>query len=325
MNDFNLLIEQNMSSCTLCPRNCNVNRLAGKTGYCKSPARITAARAALHFYEEPCISGHSGSGAVFFSGCNLQCLFCQNLQLAKSQVKQAISIERLSDIYLELQDQGANNINLVTGSHYVPQIAVSLERAKTAGLQIPVIYNTSSYEKPETLEMLDGLIDVYLPDLKYCSADISKEFSNAPDYFEVATKAIDEMFRQVGPALFSDDSSPDSIFEYSDNGLIKKGVIVRHLCMPGLVPDTKHILRYLHEKYKDDIYISIMSQYTPLPHVADNDKLNRKLDAKEYARILTFAEKIGIKNGFIQNGEAASDSFIPDFNFEGLYKPSFSK
>lgn len=296
-----------MQNCTLCPRKCGVNRLAGNVGYCGQTAEITAARAALHFWEEPCISGECGSGTVFFSGCNLQCVFCQNHNIAIGQTGQIISLERLSEIFLELQSKGAANINLVTGTHFIPQIAHALTCAKQAGLTIPIVYNSSGYEEVSSLALLDGLVDIYLPDLKYYSSELSLQYSHAKDYFQKATTTIAEMFRQVGTPVFDTETE-----------LMKKGVIVRHLLLPGQSKDSKKVLRYLYSTYKNDIYVSIMNQYTPLPHVDDYPELNRRITDEEYEKIISFAKQIGIENGFIQEGETASESFIPEFSGEGL-------
>lgn len=297
-----------LSDCTLCPRECHVNRNAGEIGYCGQTARLTAARAALHFWEEPCLSGTNGSGAVFFSGCNLRCVYCQNHEIAQGQAGREITADRLSSIFLELQQKGAHNINLVTPTHFVPQIITALKAAKKQGLSIPVIYNTSAYEKPETLRMLEGLIDIYLPDLKYRDAALGERYSHAPDYFETAAAAIKEMVRQVGAPVFSDGKNP----------LMQRGVIVRHLLLPGCGKDSRQILHYLHGTYKNDIYVSIMNQYTPLPQVADIPALNRRVSDRAYERILNYAIRIGIENGFMQEGETASESFIPAFDYEGI-------
>lgn len=266
-----------------------------------------AARAALHFWEEPCISGTKGSGTVFFSGCNLRCIFCQNYEIALGKWGKEISLNRLADIFLELQAAGAHNINLVTPTHYIPQIRCALIKAKTMGLTLPIVYNTGSYEKVSSLRLLEGLVDIYLPDLKYFSSTLSLSYSHAADYFEVATAAITEMFRQVGKPQFDNQT-----------GLLKKGIIVRHLLLPGQTKDSKKILRYLHETYRNDIYVSIMNQYTPLPQVASIPELNRKITAEEYAKVLRFAEALGIEQGFLQEGDTADESFIPPFNYEGI-------
>lgn len=301
------LISELLRDCTLCPRQCHANRLAGQTGYCGQTAAIKAARAALHFWEEPCISGTQGSGTVFFSGCNLRCVFCQNYNIANGSAGQEITQERLTAIFLELQAQGAHNINLVTPSHAIPQIVCALQNAKKQGLDIPVVYNTGGYEEVSSLKLLDGLVDIYLPDLKYVSSELSARFSHAPDYFEKASAALAEMFRQVGTPVFAEPCR-----------LLKRGMIVRHLVLPGQTKDSKKVLRFLHETYGDDIYVSILNQYTPLPYVTDMSELNRRVTDEEYDRVLRFAERLGIRNGFIQEGEAAAESFIPEFDCRGL-------
>ncbi len=296
-----------LKDCTLCPRQCHVDRTAGKVGYCGQTASLAAARAALHYWEEPCISGEEGSGAVFFSGCSLRCVFCQNRNIALGETGKDIPLSRLTEIFLELQAKGANNINLVTPGHFVPQICVALTEAKALGLNIPIVYNTSSYEEVETLKLLDGLVDIYLPDMKYCSSELSARYSNAPDYFEKAKAAIGEMFRQVGEPVFDEAT-----------GLMKKGMIVRHLLLPEHTGDSKRVLRYLHETYGDSIYISIMNQYTPLISDPRFPNLSRRVTAEEYDKVLYFAECIGIENGFLQEGETAEESFIPAFDCEGV-------
>lgn len=302
-----IILSEYMENCTLCPRKCHVNRLQGQLGYCGQTAEVTAARASLHFWEEPCISGSRGSGTVFFSGCNLRCVFCQNHNIAIGKAGKNIPLKRLSEIFLELQEQGAHNINLVTPTHFIPQIACALENAKAQGLSLPIVYNTGSYEEVDSLRMLEGLVDIYLPDLKYFSSELSLAYSHALDYFEKATAAIAEMFRQVGTPVFEDTTS-----------LMKRGIIVRHLILPGQVKDSKKILRYLYATYKNDIYVSIMNQYTPLPHVADIPALNRQVTSEEYQRVLSFAERLGIEKGFIQEGSTASESFIPEFDGRGI-------
>lgn len=296
-----------LADCTLCPRKCHANRLGGHLGFCEQTAELTAARAALHFWEEPCISGKTGSGAVFFSGCNLQCVFCQNHNIAIGQSGQEVPLAHLVQIFLNLQKQGACNINLVTPSHFIPQICFALKAAKSQGLSIPIVYNTSGYEEVTSLRLLEGLIDIYLPDCKYFSSELSSAYSHAPDYFEKNSAALAEMYRQVGKPIFDDET-----------GLMKRGIIVRHLVLPGQTKDSKKVLRYLHEAYRNDIFVSIMNQYTPLPHVAKYPELNRRVTDAEYARVLTFAEKIGLEHGFLQEGDVACESFIPAFDGEGL-------
>lgn len=300
-------IDTLMRDCTLCPRKCHADRISGKRGFCGQGSEVTAARAALHFWEEPCISGSCGSGTVFFSGCSLQCVFCQNRSIALGNDGCVISLDRLVEIYLELQEKGAANINLVTAGHFLPQVAYSLEQAREQGLSIPVVYNTGSYEEVDSLKMLDGLVDIYLPDLKYHSPELSATYARAADYFEKASAAIGEMFRQVGKPQFD-----------SDTGLMRRGVIVRHLLLPGQSGDSKRILRHLHDTYKNDIYVSIMNQFTPLNTQELPPELNRKVSREEYDRVLTFAERIGIEQGFYQEGDTAKESFIPAFDGEGL-------
>jgi len=316
--DPDLIIRESMSDCILCPRKCHADRTQGRTGYCGQTDRLMAARATLHYWEEPCISGTKGSGTVFFSGCNLRCVFCQNHNIAIGKAGSPISLERLRDIFFELEEAGANNINLVTPTHFVPQIALALTDAKNRGLQLPVVYNTGSYEEAETLKLLDGLVDIYLPDLKYYSPELGQAYSNAPDYFEKATAAIGEMFRQVGPCVFENAAALASCELSEEHSLLKRGMIVRHLILPGQTKDSKKILRYLHETYRNDIYVSIMNQYTPLPHVAHIEALNRRVTPEEYDKVLSFAGRIGIERGFIQEGEAASESFIPEFDGRGI-------
>lgn len=320
-----------LRDCTLCPRDCHVDRTAGQTGYCGQTSKIKAARAALHMWEEPCISGQTGSGTVFFSGCNMGCVFCQNYGISRGMSGKEISSDRLSQIFLELQEKNACNINLVTPTHFVPQIAAALEKAKEDGLKLPVVYNTSSYEKVETLKLLDGLVDVYLPDFKYFSSVLSRKYSFAEDYFTFAGAALEEMVRQAGKAVFAPQNSVINNYNREEDALglgddymgalIQKGVIVRHLVLPGCEADSRKVLRYLHDTYQNDIYVSIMNQYTPISRYLEKEKyseLNRTLTGEEYDRVVDFAIDIGIENGFIQEGGACSESFIPDFDCTGI-------
>lgn len=340
-----------MENCMLCPRECGVNRKNGETGVCGQTAAIKAARAALHMWEEPCISGQNGSGTVFFSGCNLGCVFCQNHNIATGKAGIEISIERLAEIFLELQEKGANNINLVTAGHFVPQVVEALKQAKQQGLFLPVVYNTSSYEKVETLRLLDGYVDIYLPDLKYVDSTISNRYSHAADYFTYASAAIAEMVQQVGEPEFvfertagrtasaielpSDEKKKVSnqqnnrIFdaaEYQERSeageslLMKKGVIVRHLVMPGCVEDSKRVISYLLKTYGNQIFISIMNQYTPLPQCREYPELSRRVTEAEYDAVVDYAIELGIENGFIQEGDVAEESFIPEFDGEGIVR-----
>lgn len=303
-NHRNKLLEE----CKLCPRLCKVNRTEGKTGVCGMGETITLARAALHAWEEDCISGTNGSGAVFFTGCNLRCIFCQNHKIAVGKDGFAITIERLAEIFLELQTKGAHNINLVTPTHYIPQICTALDLAKEKGLQLPVVYNTSGYECVESLRLLEGYVDIYLPDFKYMDTELAREYSKAPDYPEVAKAAIAEMVRQAGECRFD-----------SKTGMIQKGVIVRHLVLPGTIKNSKQVLAYLYETYGNTIYYSIMSQYTPMPHMSEHPLLKRKVTKREYDKVLDYALALGIENGFMQDGKVAKDSFIPAFDGAGVF------
>lgn len=295
-----------LKNCALCPRECRVDRTAGQRGFCRCDDKLVVARAALHMWEEPCISGEEGSGTVFFSGCALGCVYCQNRPIAQGLAGKVISTERLAEIFLELQAQGANNINLVTPSHFVPHILDALDRAKGAGLSIPVVYNCSGYEKVETLRLLEGWVDVYLPDFKYMTPEPALKYSRCPDYPQAAARALEEMVRQAGPARFD------------KRGMMRKGVLVRHLALPGYLEDSKRVIRYLYETYGDTIYISIMNQYTPMPAVEGYPEINRRLTQAEYDELVDFALNLGVKNGFIQEGETALESFIPPFDGQGV-------
>lgn len=298
-------------NCELCPRGCKVNREDGGIGVCKVGANLKVARAALHFWEETCISGTKGSGTVFFSGCSMHCVYCQNKEIAQGTNGKVISRERLAEIFLELQEKGANNINLVTPGHYVPHIVWAVEQARNQGLHIPIVYNTSSYEKVDTLKQLEGIVDVYLPDFKYWSSELAAKYSNAPDYPMVAKAAIAEMVRQ----------QPNTVFFYDteqDVELIQKGVIVRQLLLPGQLKDAKRIIKYLYETYENRIYLSLMSQYTPLSHVEKYPELNRKVSRRTYEKYIDYAIEIGVENGYIQEEDVAEESFIPAFDGEGV-------
>ena len=289
-----------LKECNLCPRKCGVNRYE-KKGYCGATNRVKVAYYSLHMWEEPVISGDKGSGTIFFSHCNLRCLYCQNKKISIDGYGKVISNKKLGEIMLTLQDKGAHNINLVTPTHYVPQIASVLHKIKEKKLHIPVVYNTSSYENIGTLMVMKNLVDIYLADLKYFDDELAYKYSACKNYFEVATMAIDEMVRQTGPVVIGKD------------GLMKKGVVVRVLVLPGHVRDAKEIINYLYKTYHDDIYISIMNQYTPV-NTCPYDNLNRKLSDEEYDEVINFALTIGVDKAFIQEGETASESFIPNFD-----------
>lgn len=300
--------------CTLCPRACHADRTEGQKGRCHVDAQIRVARAALHMWEEPCLSGRSGSGAVFFSGCALGCIFCQNREIASGKAGLVISEARLEEIFLELQEKGANNINLVTAGHYVPQVVRALACAKSQGLRIPIVYNSSGYEKAETLRQLEGLIDIYLPDLKYLTPELAAAYSHAPDYPQYAMEAIAEMVRQQPQAEFMPEDRTEA------SPIMRRGVIVRHLLLPGHVREAKKVVSYLHETYGDQIYISMMNQYTPMSEKFVDPNLNRRVTKREYERLLDYAAEIGVENGFYQEGATADESFIPEFDYEGVRK-----
>lgn len=291
-----------LESCMLCPRNCKVNRHKS-VGFCGASDKVKLAYYSLHQWEEPIISGENGSGTVFFSNCNLRCLFCQNKKIStdRNSYGKEISNDKLKEIFLKLQDLGAHNINLVTPTHYVPQIIDVLKEVKNKNLKIPVVYNTSSYENVSTIESLKGLIDIYLADLKYFDDELGSKYSKCNDYFKYASLAIGEMYKQTGK------------FQIKDN-LLVSGLVVRVLVLPGHVDDSKKIIKYLYDTYKDNIIISIMNQYTPVCKINDFPNLNRKLTDEEYDEVIDYACSLGIENAFVQEGETQSESFIPDFD-----------
>ena len=295
-----------LDKCILCPRECKVNRNNQEVGLCGATNKIKVARIAMHYYEEPPISGEKGSGAIFFSGCNMKCIFCQNYKISINNFGKEITISNLANKMLELQKEGANNINLVTPTIYIPQIKKTLNLAKKRGLKIPIVYNTSSYEKKESLKLLENLVDIYLPDLKYYDDFLAMRYSKAPNYFQIAIDAIDEMYKQVGPPKFN------------KKNIMTKGIIVRVLLLPGKLEDAKNIIKYLHTTYNDKIFISIMNQYTPTSQVKNIEELNHTVSEKEYNELINFACDLNIKNAFIQGKETAKDSFIPEFDLTGI-------
>ena len=315
------------NDCILCPRECHTDRVQGHAGVCGVDATLRVARAALHFWEEPCISGTRGSGAVFFSGCAMHCAFCQNEQIAGGESGYEISGERLAEIFLELQEQKANNINLVTPGQYIPHIIEAVESARNQGLHIPIVYNTSAYEKVDILKMLEGIVDIYLPDFKYINSETSGKYSHAPDYPTVAKAAIAEMVRQQPHPEFiwentnegknsgvnTDGIHKNCPIEADEGSIMSRGVIVRQLLLPGKVREAKEIVSYLYEQYGNQIYLSMMSQYTPLPHVRKFPELARRVSHREYEDYIDAAIKIGVDQAFIQEGDVAEESFIPDF------------
>ena len=291
------------SECRLCMRNCGINREAGEIGYCKMTSTVKVARAALHFWEEPIISGTRGSGTIFFSGCSLGCIFCQNAEISHKNFGTDITAAQLVDAMLKLEKEGAHNINFVTPTHYLPTVREVIKEAKSNGLSIPVVYNTGSCDSVEALKTLDGLVDIYLPDMKFFLPQTSKKYANAPKYTDYAKLAIDEMVRQKQNVIV-------------ENGIMKFGVLARILLLPGHVAEAKLILKSLHENYADKIYVSLMCQYTPIPNMPY--PINRKVTKAEYYELLTYAEKIGIKNGFTQDFESASEKYIPAFDNTGI-------
>ena len=292
-------MEDLFKKCILCPRECNVNRNNNELGFCRASNKIKIGGYHLHMWEEPILTGNQGSGTVFFSYCNLGCIYCQNYEISKNNIGEEVSVDRLSDIYLELERKGAININLVTPTHYIPLIRDSLIIAREKGLNIPIVYNTSCYEKKESLKLLEGLIDIYLPDFKYYEKNLGK-YSQVNNYFEIASSALEEMYRQVGKC------------QYDGNNYLKRGVIVRHLILPGHKSDSKKIIEYLYNKYKNNIVYSIMNQYTPVKKT-EYKNLNRRLTKEEYADVIDFAYNLGIRECFVQEEESQSESFIPIF------------
>lgn len=290
-----------IDNCRLCPRYCGVNRYKGELGYCNCGNNIKIARYSLHMWEEPCISGTLGSGTIFFSNCNLRCVYCQNYDISINGKGQEVSIEEFSDICIELQNNGANNINLVTATMYIPYIVKGLKNARKRGLHIPIVYNSSGYESIEGLRLLDGIVDIYLTDFKYYDNELASKYSGVNDYMEYSVKALEEMFKQVGKNKFNKE------------GMMTKGIIVRHLVLPGCCNDSKRIIKYLYNIYKNDIYFSIMNQYTPVRKIGI-DFLDRCVTNDEYDEVIDYAYNLGIRNAFVQEGETQKESFIPDFD-----------
>lgn len=289
-----------LEKCTLCPHECNVNRLKNQVGKCKATSKVKIALANLHYYEEPCISGESGSGTVFFSGCNMSCKFCQNYKISQEGLGKEIEIEKLAEEFIRLQNENANNINLVTGFMYIPQIIEAIKIARTKGLKIPIIYNSSGYEKIESLKLLEGYIDVYLPDFKYFDNKIAKRISGIGNYREIAENAIQEMYRQVGTPQFD------------KNGIIKKGIIIRHLVLPNYIEDSKNVLKRIKENFNESIYISLMAQYFPTYKALESEEINRKLNTEEYEEIEQYIFDLNF-NGYIQDLEENEEQYVPDF------------
>ena len=293
-----------MPPCELCPRRCRVDRI-NKLGFCGASEKLRVALVSLHKWEEPCLVGENGAGTIFFSHCNLKCVYCQNFSISNEGYGAEISIERLAEIFLEQQKRGAANIELVTPTHYVPQICKAVDSAKSRGLNLPIVYNSNAYENIETLELLRGRVDIFLPDLKYFDDDAAVKFSNAPNYFKVATAAIKKMFELTGDAQII-------------NGLMIRGVIVRHLILPNFRRDAIKIVDWLYKTFGDKIFISLMNQYTPIFKACEHKKINRRLTTFEYDSVVNYAADLGVKNCFIQVGKTSDEKFIPDFNLDGV-------
>ncbi len=299
--------EEFENKCHLCPRDCGADRKAGQAGICGvAGENIWAARAGLHMWEEPCISGETGSGTIFFSGCPLRCVYCQNYHIASSEIGMEISVGRLTEIMLELQEKGAQNINLVTPTHYTPEIVTAVTEARRQGLHLPIVYNCSGYEKVETLQLLEGVVDIYLTDFKYMEEEPARRYSRAADYPLAAKAALAEMVRQQGTP------------EFDEEGCMLRGVIVRHLLLPGHLKNAKAVVRYVYETYGNQVFVSLMNQYTPLPQVEAFPEINRRVTKREYEKLIDYALELGLEQGFVQEGETATESFIPAFDYEGL-------
>ena len=295
-----------LDKCMICPRNCKVNRINGQKGYCRLDDKIKIALASIHKFEEPCISGEEGSGTIFFCNCNLKCIYCQNHEISQENVGKEVSIERLAQIMLEQQSRNVNNINLVTPTMYVYQIIESIKIARENGLKIPIVYNSNGYENVDTIKMLNGYIDVYLPDLKYYLDDIAIKYSDAPDYFNVATNAIKEMYNQVGKSKFN------------ERGIIQKGVIIRHLILPNHIQNSKNVLKWIKENFDDNVFVSIMAQYFPTYKAKKEELLNRKLSIKEYREIENYVFKLNLQNGYMQELGKHEEEYVPKFDFSNI-------
>lgn len=295
-----------MTQCALCPRRCRAWRDQGERGFCGADQELRVARASLHMWEEPPLSGSKGSGTVFFSGCSLRCVYCQNRAISRGQAGKSITVQRLAEIFLEQQERGAHNLNLVTGDHYIPQILAALTEAKTGGFHLPVVWNCSGYQSVDSLRLLEGFVDIWLTDFKYLSPERAERYSMARDYPEVAWAAAEEMFRQQPKACFDAE------------GIMQKGLIFRHLLLPGGLEDSKNVLQKLFSRFGNRVWYSLMSQYTPMPDLDDYQELQRRVTGAEYDELVDFCVDLGMENAFVQEGEAAAESFIPAFDGEGV-------
>ncbi len=298
-------MQEILRSCKLCPRQCGVNRYE-KAGVCGAGAEVLAAKAFLHQWEEPCISGKKGSGTIFFSGCNMKCVFCQNHDISQEHFGKEITIERLAEIMIELQQQGAANINLVSPTPYALHIIKAVSNAREKGLSLPILYNTNGYETVGTIEMLKGTVDIYLPDIKYCSDTYAVKYSHSKDYFSHTSKAVLAMFEQVGYP------------EFDENGMVRNGLIIRHLILPGLFEDSKAIFKWIRENIGKYAFVSIMCQYTPMHNSYAYEEINRRIRSTEYENVLDCFFEAGLENGYMQELESASSDYTPDFDLSGV-------
>ena len=287
-----------LEQCTICPHNCKINRKNGQVGRCKSSNKVKIALYSVHDFEEPCVSGENGSGTVFFSNCNMNCVFCQNYEISQQGKGKEITIERLAEIFLEQQNRNVNNINLVTPTSYVPQIIEAIKLARKQGLKLPIVYNTNGYEKVETLKMLEGYIDIYLPDFKYSDNKLAKRLSKVDNYFEITTEALKEMYRQTGKAIFD------------DRGIMKKGMIIRHLVLPNHILNSRRVLKWINDNM-NDVYVSIMAQYFPTYKAKEINEINRKLTKEEYNQIENYLYRLNLENGYIQELGEHEEEYVP--------------
>ena len=296
-------MQELLKQCEICPHKCRVNRLEGKKGICKSSDKIKIALYSTHNFEEPCISGENGSGTVFFSNCTMNCIYCQNYEISQLGKGKEITIEELADIFIKQQENKVENINLVTPTSYVPQIIEAIKMAKNKGLKIPIVYNTNGYENIETLKLLEGYIDIYLPDLKYFYDKLGKEYSKVNNYFEIATKAIKEMYRQVGAPKLNED------------GMMTKGLMIRHLILPNEVQNSKQVLKWIKENLDENVFVSIMAQYFPTYLAKDVDKLSRKITKEEYEEVENYVYELDLKNGYMQDLGEHEEEYVPKWEF----------
>ena len=296
------MIEQ-LEKCEICPHKCGINRNNNQIGRCKSKDTVKIALYSTHDFEEPCISGKRGSGTVFFSNCNMNCVFCQNYEISQLGKGREITIEDLAEIFLKQQEKDVENINLVTPTSYAYQIIEAIKIARNNGLRLPIVYNTNGYENIETIRALEGFVDIYLPDLKYEDNKLAMEYSKVNNYFEIATDAIKEMIKQVG------------VPKFDENGLMKKGVLIRHLVLPNYIENSKKVLLWIKQNLPNDIYVSIMAQYFPTYKAKEDEKINRKLTFEEWNKIEDFVQEIGIENGFIQELGEHEEEYVPKWDF----------